>query len=92
MAGFVTLATVKQWFATNTRTARRLGAPLIIGEFGLDATKPGALDYVDDVRNKAGKAGASWWYWSNDPGSWGPYAPDGGWAPLADHLARKNDG
>ncbi|MFI0463015.1 hypothetical protein ACH347_02915 [Saccharopolyspora sp. 5N102] len=26
-------------------TARRLGAPLIIGEFCLDATRPGALDY-----------------------------------------------
>ncbi|MEV0086366.1 hypothetical protein [Saccharopolyspora sp. NPDC050642] len=47
-----------------------------------------ALDYVDDVRDEADKAGAGWWYWSNNPGSWGPYAPDGGWAP----LARTNDG
>ncbi|MEV0697857.1 cellulase family glycosylhydrolase [Saccharopolyspora sp. NPDC050389] len=66
----LTLATIKQWFATNTNTAQRLGAPLIIGEFGLDATKPGALDYVDDVRAEADKAGAGWWYWSNDPGGW----------------------
>lgn len=88
----LTLATVRQWFAGNADTARRLGAPLIVGEFGLDATKPGALDYVDDVLAEAGEVGASWWYWSNDPGGWGPYAPDGGWAPLADHLARGTGG
>ncbi|GAA4833067.1 glycoside hydrolase family 5 protein [Saccharopolyspora rosea] len=79
---------IRQWFATNADTARRLGAPLVVGEFGLDATKPGALDYVDDVLAEARKYRAGWWYWSNDPGSWGPYAPGGGWAPLADHLAR----
>ncbi|MDA3630982.1 cellulase family glycosylhydrolase [Saccharopolyspora sp. WRP15-2] len=83
----ITRETVRKWFADNTATARRLGMPMVIGEFGLDATKEGALDYVDDVLAEARQAGAGWWYWSNDPGSWGPYNPDGTWAPLADHLA-----
>ncbi|WP_190813536.1 hypothetical protein [Saccharopolyspora pogona] len=31
-------------------------------------------------------------YWSNDPGSWSPYAADDRWASLADHLARGTGG
>ncbi|PFG96728.1 endoglycosylceramidase [Saccharopolyspora erythraea NRRL 2338] len=79
--------TMRWWFDANAATARRLGAPMVVGEFGLDATKPGALEFVDDVLTEASRRGAGWWYWSNDPGGWGPYAPGGGWAPLADHLA-----
>ncbi|KAA5834243.1 glycoside hydrolase family 5 protein [Saccharopolyspora hirsuta] len=83
----LTRETLRKWFADNTATARRLNMPMVIGEFGLDATKPGALDYVDDVLAEARRAGVGWWYWSNDPGTWGPYNPDGTWAPLADHVA-----
>ncbi|MEG9515698.1 glycoside hydrolase family 5 protein [Saccharopolyspora indica] len=83
----ITQDTMRKWFADNTATARRLGMPMVIGEFGLDATREGSLDYVDDVLAMADQAGAGWWYWSNDPGGWGPYNPDGTWAPLADHLA-----
>ncbi|MER7083686.1 endoglycosylceramidase [Saccharopolyspora kobensis] len=83
----ITQETMRKWFADNTATARRLGMPMVIGEFGLDATREGSLDYVDDVLAMAEQAGVGWWYWSNDPGGWGPYNPDGSWAPLADHLA-----
>ena len=84
----LTRATMRRWFTTSQDTARRLGAPLNVGEFGEDATQPGALEFVDDVLAETRRTGASWLYWSNDPGSWGPYAPGGGWAPRAGHLAR----
>lgn len=84
-----TRGAVDRWFRYNTDTARRLNAPMVLGEFGLDATKPGALDYVDAVRERTREAGASWMYWSNDPGPWAPRDERGDWAPLADHLDRQ---
>jgi hypothetical protein len=41
------------------------------------------------VLAEADRTGAKWWYWSNDPR---PLGPDGGWGPLADHLARGTGG
>ncbi|GGM35857.1 hypothetical protein GCM10012275_03910 [Longimycelium tulufanense] len=135
----LTRAVLEKWRRANQEVARRLDAPLLLGEFGLNATVPGALDYVDDVTAMTDRMGIGWLYWSNDPGGWGPYAPplgdgrsehrqqqgaqrspetsnptllgdgrsehrhaatrraakpgdeqsnEGGWAPLADHLAR----
>ncbi|MCP2259903.1 endoglycosylceramidase [Streptoalloteichus tenebrarius] len=84
----LTRDTVERWRRANTEVARRLDAPLLLAEFGLNATVDGALDYVDDVVDMADRNGSGWLYWSNDRGGWGPYAPDGGWAPLADRLAR----
>ncbi|MFD7535900.1 cellulase family glycosylhydrolase [Streptomyces sp. NPDC059819] len=65
--------TLASWRAQTEKTARRLGAPVLIGEYGLDATLPGALDYVAKVRALADGMGAGTAYWSNDPGSWAPW-------------------
>ncbi|WP_328310448.1 cellulase family glycosylhydrolase [Streptomyces sp. NBC_00442] len=65
--------TLASWREQTERTARRLGAPVLIGEYGLDATLPGALDYVTAVRALADAMGAGTAYWSNDPGSWAPW-------------------
>ncbi len=62
------------WLGNTLRTAKRLGdAPVVLGEFGLDTTLPGALDYVREVLAMADEHGFSVAYWSRDPGSWGPY-------------------
>ncbi|MFF3977440.1 cellulase family glycosylhydrolase [Streptomyces sp. NPDC001828] len=65
--------TLTSWREQTEKTARRLGAPVVIGEYGLDATLPGALDYVAKVRALADTMGAGTAYWSNDPGSWAPW-------------------
>lgn len=70
--------TVDAWAANTARTARALGdVPVILGEFGLDTTLPGALDYLDLVHRTADGAGMGTVYWSSDPGSWGPYEAGG---------------
>ncbi|MCX3059703.1 cellulase family glycosylhydrolase [Streptomyces beihaiensis] len=65
--------TLGSWRAQTERTARRLDAPVVIGEYGLDATRPGALTYVAEVRRTAERLGAGTAYWSNDPGPWAPW-------------------
>ncbi|MFD4291962.1 cellulase family glycosylhydrolase [Rhodococcus sp. NPDC058505] len=71
-------ATIDAWRGHTLRTAKALGdVPVILGEFGLDTTLPGALDYVDRVYATATDMGAGVSYWSSDPGSWGPYEVDG---------------
>ncbi|MDI9915024.1 cellulase family glycosylhydrolase [Rhodococcus sp. IEGM 1379] len=70
--------TVDAWRDNALSTAAALGdVPIILGEFGLDTTLPGALDYVDRVYSTAAEMGAGVAYWSRDPGSWGPYEKDG---------------
>ncbi|MFF2277023.1 cellulase family glycosylhydrolase [Agromyces sp. NPDC058126] len=70
--------TVAAWRSNVLRTAEKLGGvPIILGEFGLDTTLPGALDYVDLVYETADASGMGVAYWSRDPGSWGPYEADG---------------
>ncbi|MFB7715717.1 cellulase family glycosylhydrolase [Streptomyces sp. NPDC056105] len=65
--------TLGSWRTQTERTARRLNAPVVIGEYGVDATLPGALTYVAAVRRLAEKMGAGTAYWSNDPGPWSPW-------------------
>jgi len=70
--------TVDTWLENTLRTAKRLGdVPVVLGEFGLDTTKPGALEYVDAVYDVADRHGFAVAYWSRDDGSWGPYETDG---------------
>ncbi|MFD7015931.1 cellulase family glycosylhydrolase [Streptomyces sp. NPDC059928] len=65
--------TLASWREQTEKTARRLGAPVLIGEYGLDITLPGAPRYVAKVRAMADDMGAGTAYWSNDPGSWAPW-------------------
>ncbi|WP_025274095.1 cellulase family glycosylhydrolase [Haloglycomyces albus] len=79
---------LETWTDNTLRTAQRLDAPVILGEFGLDATAPGALDYVESVVDITDDTGMGWAYWSSDPGSWGPYDEEGSAQPLSDTLDR----
>ncbi|MEV0095976.1 cellulase family glycosylhydrolase [Streptomyces sp. NPDC050738] len=66
-------STLDSWREQTEKTARRLGAPVLIGEYGLDMTLPGAGAYVTKVRETADAMGAGTAYWSSDPGSWSPW-------------------
>ncbi|WP_055698261.1 cellulase family glycosylhydrolase [Streptomyces silaceus] len=66
-------ASLRAWREQTERTARRLGAPVVIGEFGLDVGLPGAMEYVEKVQRMADEMGAGIAYWSNDPGPWAPW-------------------
>ncbi len=81
--------TVRTWLGNTMRTAERLGdVPVVLGEFGLDTTKPGALEYVDAVYDMADEHGFAIAYWSRDPGTWGPYDAKGEPRNLVDALDR----
>ncbi len=81
--------TVRTWLGNTLRTSERLGdVPVVLGEFGLDTTKPGALEYVDAVYDMADEHGFAVAYWSRDPGTWGPYDTKGRPRNLVDALAR----
>ncbi len=70
--------TLETWRVNTLRTAEELGdVPVVLGEFGLDTTRPGALDYVRDVFEIAERHGFAVAYWSRDAGTWGPYEEDG---------------
>ncbi|MEU5775627.1 cellulase family glycosylhydrolase [Streptomyces venezuelae] len=64
---------LRAWRDQTEKTARRLGAPVVIGEFGLDVGLPGAMEYVEKVQRMADDMGAGFAYWSNDPGTWAPW-------------------
>ncbi|NRQ32886.1 cellulase family glycosylhydrolase [Nonomuraea sp. NN258] len=66
------------WWRDNTlRTAERMRAPILLGEFGLDMTRPGAADLVGKLVDLSDQLGMGRAYWSRDEGSWGPYDDKG---------------
>ncbi|MFI6810980.1 cellulase family glycosylhydrolase [Nonomuraea sp. NPDC050328] len=77
------------WWKENTlRAADRIGGPIILGEFGLDMTKPGAEDLVERVLDLGDELGMGRAYWSRDPGPWGPYSEKGEPGPLVAVMNR----
>ncbi|SFX60329.1 endoglycosylceramidase [Thermoactinomyces sp. DSM 45891] len=79
---------VNNWKNSRQDEIAKYRTPFVVGEFGLNITSPGAMDYVDDVLAMIDQSGGSWAYWSSDPGSWGPYDEDGDLNELASHLSR----
>ncbi|WP_327086966.1 cellulase family glycosylhydrolase [Nonomuraea sp. NBC_01738] len=65
--------TLGWWRDSILRTADRMRAPVLLGEFGLDMTRPGAADLVGKVQAIADEMGAGLAYWSRDESPWGPY-------------------
>ncbi|MFD0558450.1 endoglycosylceramidase [Stackebrandtia endophytica] len=80
--------TMNWWLDNIQRTAQRLDAPILLGEFGYDATLPGTLDYIEATIRLTDENLMGWAYWSRDPGGWGPYTGDGVAQPLTSVLDR----
>ncbi|MFF5209733.1 cellulase family glycosylhydrolase [Streptosporangium sp. NPDC000396] len=80
--------TLGWWRANMLRLAERQDGPVILGEFGLDTTRPGATDLVERVLDLTDEAGMGRAYWSRDPGPWGPYDSKGNPGPLVPVYAR----
>lgn len=76
------------WEEHRTAEATAQGAPLIIGEWGMDTTSTNAHQALYDTLAMADRATLGWAYWSLDPGSWG--IVDGEWneRDSADILVR----
>ncbi|MBB6174368.1 endoglycosylceramidase [Nocardiopsis mwathae] len=64
---------VDLWRTNVQATAERLEAPVVLGEFGLDTTSPGAMEYVERLLEVSDEMGAGRAYWSNDLDGWGPW-------------------
>ncbi|MBS1905869.1 MAG: cellulase family glycosylhydrolase [Actinobacteria bacterium] len=80
---------IRLWARTVVRDADRLGAPLLLGEYGLSFDDPGAGAFVARVQATLDDLGAGSVYWNATPAdSWSPWAPDGAPGPGLDALAR----
>ncbi|GAA3200356.1 cellulase family glycosylhydrolase [Nonomuraea roseoviolacea] len=77
------------WWRDNIlRTAERVGGPVVLGEFGLDMSRPGSPDLVKRVLQLTDEVNMGHAYWSRDPGPWGPYDDKGKPGPLVAAMAR----
>ncbi|GAA2014396.1 hypothetical protein GCM10009799_48370 [Nocardiopsis rhodophaea] len=64
---------ISLWRRNVLVTADRLEAPIVLGEFGLDTSSPGAMEYVERMLALTDEIGAGRAYWSNDLDGWGPW-------------------
>lgn len=67
--------TVARWEAARIEETRSNNLPIVMGEFGMDQTFPGAVRYLDDVLELADRMMLSWAYWDWSPGTWGFWDP-----------------
>lgn len=86
-SGYTDHGYVSRWETHRVPEAAGIGGPLLIGEFGTSADQPGVDDFLHDVLSMADRNGASWTYWSFDPGSWSPLA-DGASTAIGGALTR----
>ena len=67
--------TVSRWEAARGEETRTQNWPILMGEFGMDQTYPGGVQYLDDVLQMADRMMISWSYWAWSPGTWGFWDP-----------------
>ncbi|MEV2278318.1 cellulase family glycosylhydrolase [Nocardiopsis sp. NPDC049922] len=67
---------IELWSESVRTTAERLEAPIVLGEFGLDVSGEGALDYVTRMLAETEDMASGRAYWSNDHDGWGPWADE----------------
>lgn len=85
-SAFLADRAIASWTVQVERTARRMDAPVLLGEWGLDATQSGAHLYVDKIQTVLDQMMIGGAYWSSDPGPWSPWAKPGTAAPIATVL------
>ena len=83
---FLTDRFLASWTIQVERTAQRLDAPVLLGEWGLDANGANAHLYVDNVQTAMDQMMIGGAYWSSDPGPWSPWTKPGTPAPIASVL------
>lgn len=80
------------WATSRTRELARLDQPMLIGEFGLGWSMPGAQEWLREALKVADETGSGWAYWSyeNDsgPNDWGLLTTTGEETPQVDELTR----
>lgn len=81
-------AQMRDWNRNRTAELNLQQAPLIVGEFGGSDSTPGFDQYLQDTLAMYDTMGASWAWWSNDPGSWGLIDGDGNEMPKVKQLVR----
>ncbi len=79
---------IDAWIAARADEAASEGRPLVIGEFGVEATVAGYRAYLRDVLAAADRLMAGWAYWSYDRNAWGLTFADGSEQEKADDLVR----
>lgn len=85
-------AGINMWQAKVRQQARTLSpdgttVPILVGEYGLDTTKSGALDYIAYAQARFAEMGSSVFYYSSDSGDWGPWDEAGKPRNTRDALA-----
>ncbi|WP_116114817.1 glycoside hydrolase family 5 protein [Austwickia chelonae] len=88
----LTESVLATWQAQVRDQARRLSpdnstVPIMLGEFGLNTTKSGSIQYVENVLAMIGEMGGGAFYYSSDLGPWGPYDDAGQPRNLRDTMA-----
>lgn len=86
-------ASIRMWARSVVRDADRLGAPVLLGEYGLSFDDPGAAAFVAQVQATTDDLGVGSVYWNASlDDSWSPWNLDGtpgaGLAALARPYAR----
>lgn len=74
-------AGINLWQANVRKQARDLSpdgttVPILVGEYGLNPVRNGALDYIAYAQSRFGEMGAGVFYYSSDA-EWGPWNDDG---------------
>ncbi|OUS28352.1 hypothetical protein A9Q99_12575 [Gammaproteobacteria bacterium 45_16_T64] len=77
-----------EWNKNRVNELNQHQVPLLVGEFGGSDETPGFREYLDDTLTMFDTMGASWAYWSNDPGGWGLLDAQGNETPKVAHLVR----
>ncbi|MFC1417506.1 cellulase family glycosylhydrolase [Streptacidiphilus cavernicola] len=84
---FLTDRFLASWTIQVERTARRMDAPVLLGEWGLDTSGDGAHLYIDKVQTVLDQMMVGGAMWSSDPGPWSPWTKPGVEAPIAAVIA-----
>ena len=84
---FLTDRFIASWTIQVERTARRMDAPVLLGEWGLDTDRDGAHLYIDKVQTVLDQMMVGGAMWSSDPGPWSPWSKPGTAAPIAAVIA-----
>jgi endoglycosylceramidase len=80
--------TIADWRASRAVEGARLGAPALIGEFGVTDAVVGGPEHIRDVADMADRALSGWAYWEYNSDAFGFLRADGTEKPKAAALVR----